>query len=49
MFHPMNLEDYPTYLEDSCVIHLMYLKVHDSPDVLGIYMNLYVMVIMVAL
>ena len=49
MFHPMNLEDYPMYLEDSCIIHLMYLKVCDSSDVPGRFMNLYLMVIMVAL
>ena len=46
MFHPINLEDYLTYLEDSCTIHLMYLKVHDSSDASGRFMNLYIMVIM---
>ena len=46
MFHPMNIEDYPMYLEDSYIIHLMYLEVHDSSDVLGRFMNLYIMVIM---
>ena len=45
MFHPMNLEDYPTYLEDSCIIHLMYLEVFDSSDVPERFMNLYIMVI----
>ena len=46
MFHPMNLEDYPTYFEDSCIIHLMFLKIRNSSDVLGRFMNLYIMVIM---
>ena len=46
MFHPMNLEDYPMYLEDLCIIHLKYLKVHDSFDVLGRFVNLYIMVIL---
>ena len=45
MFHPMNLEDYSTYLEDSCIVHLMYLKVCDSFDVPRRFMNLYIMVI----
>ena len=49
MLHPMNLEDYPMYLEDSCIIHLMYLEVHDSSDVPRRFVNLYIMVIMVAL
>ena len=42
----MNLEDYSTYLEDSFIIHLMYLEVRDSFDVLGRFVNLYIMVIM---
>ena len=46
MFHPMNLEDYPTYLKDSCIIHLIYLEVHNSSDVLRRFVNLYIMVIM---
>ena len=46
MFHLMNLEDYPTFLEDSYIIHLMYLEVRDSFDVLGRFMNMYIMVIM---
>ena len=45
-FHPIKLEDYLTYLEDSCIIHLMYLEVCDLSDVLGRFMNLYIMVIM---
>ena len=45
MFHPINLEDYPTYLEVSCIIHLMYQEVRDSVDVTGRFMNLYIMVI----
>ena len=45
MFHPMNIEDYPTYLEDSCIIHL-YLEVRDSSDVPRRFVNLYIMVIM---
>ena len=46
MFHPINLEYYPTYLEDLCIIHLMYLKVRDSSDVPGRFVKLYIMVIM---
>ena len=46
MFHQMNLKDYPMYLEDSCIIHLMYLEVRDSGDVPEIFVNLYIMVIM---
>ena len=45
MFHPMNLEDYPTYLEDSCIIYLMYLEVRDSSYVLERIVNLYIRVI----
>ena len=41
----MNLEDYPTYLEVSCIIHLMYLEVRDSSDVIGRFVNLYITVI----
>ena len=41
MFHPMNLEDsYPTYLEDLCIIYLMYLEVHDSSYIPIRFMNL---------
>ena len=46
MFHLMNLKDYPTYLEDSCIIYLMYLEVLDSSYVPGRFMNLYIMIIM---
>ena len=46
MFHPMNLEDYLMYLENLCIIHLMYLKVRDSSDVHERFVNLYIMVIM---
>ena len=46
MFHPMNLENYPTYLEDSCIIHLMYLEVHDPSNVPRRFVTLYIMVIM---
>ena len=42
MFHPM-------YLEDSCIIHLMYLEVRDSSNVPKRFMNLYIMVLMVAI
>ena len=37
------------YLEDLYIIHLMYLEVRDSCDVSGRFVNLYIMVIMVAL
>ena len=40
---------HPTYLEDSCILHLTYLEVRDSSDVLGRFVNLYIMAIMVAL
>ena len=44
MFHPMNLEDYPTYLE---VYHSLDVSgIRDSYDVLGRFVNLYIMVIM---
>ena len=46
MFHPMNLEDYPTHLEDSYIFHLMYLEICDPFDVSGRFVNLYIMVIM---
>ena len=46
MFHPMNLKDYSTYLEDSCIIHLIDLEVRDLSDILGRFVNLYIMVIM---
>ena len=46
MFHLMNLEDYSTYLEVSCVIHLMYLEVRDSSDIPRRFVNLYIMIIM---
>ena len=49
MFHPMNLEIHLTYLEDSYIIHLIYLEVRDSSDVLERFVNLYIMVIIVAL
>ena len=42
IFHPMNLED-------SYIIHLMYLDICDLSDVLGRFVNLYIMVIMIAL
>ena len=42
----MNLEDYLMYLEDLCIIHLMYLGVRDSFDVPERFVNLYIMVIM---
>ena len=42
MFHLMNLQEYLTYLKDS-------LEVRDSSDVPGRFVNLYLMVIMVAL
>ena len=38
-----------TYFEDSCIIHLMYLEVRDSSYVLEIFVNLCIMIIMVAL
>ena len=41
----MNLEDYPMYLEDSCIIYLTYLKVRDSSDITGRSVILYIMVI----
>ena len=34
------------YLEDSCIIHLMYLEVRDSSDLSKRFENLYIMVIM---
>ena len=40
---------HPTYLEDSCIIHLMYLEVRDSFDVPEIFVNLYIMVLMFAI
>ena len=46
MFYPINLKNYPTYLENSCIIHLMYIEVCDSYDVPERFMNLYIMVIM---
>ena len=41
MFHPINLKDYPMYLED-----LMYLEVRNLSDVPRRFVNLYIMVIM---
>ena len=49
MFHSMNLKIHPTYLEDLCIIHLMYIEVRDSSDVPRRFLYLYIMVIMVAL
>ena len=45
----MNLKIHPTYLEDLCIIQLMYLEVRDSSDVPKRFMNLYIMVFMVAI
>ena len=33
-------------LEDSCIIHLMYLEVHDLSNVSGRFVNLYIKIIM---
>ena len=38
-----------TYLEDSCIIHLMYLEVRDSSYVPERFVNLYIMVLIVAI
>ena len=37
------------YLEDSCIIHLMYLEVRDSSYIPERFVNLYIMVLMVAI
>ena len=37
-----------TYLENLCIIYLIYLEVRDSFDVLGRFVNLYIMVIIVS-
>ena len=43
------LKIHPAYLEDSCIIHLMYLEFRDSSNVLGRFVNIYIMVIMISL